>query len=148
MRNYETLLRNISSWLRPHGMLFVHIFAHRTLMYPFETEGNDNWMGRFFFTGGLMPSASTLLWFQDNLQLERQWNVAGTHYQRTANHWLNNHDANEAAIMQVLTKAYGARNAALWSQRWRMFWMACAELFGYADGQEWMVAHYRFMRRR
>jgi cyclopropane-fatty-acyl-phospholipid synthase len=147
MRNYDTLLRNISTWLRPNGRLFVHIFVHRTLMYPFETQGDDNWMGRFFFTGGLMPSAGTLLWFQNDLQLERQWMVDGTHYERTANHWLQNHDANKAAIMRVLAQAYGSQNAALWSQRWRMFWMACAELFGYANGREWLVAHYRFARR-
>jgi cyclopropane-fatty-acyl-phospholipid synthase len=147
MRNYETLLGNISKWLRPHGRLFVHIFAHRTLMYPFETQGDDNWMGRFFFTGGLMPSAGTLLWFQNHLQLERQWLVDGTHYQRTANHWLENHDANQDAIMRVLAQAYGEQNSALWSQRWRMFWMACAELFGYGGGGEWVVAHYRFARR-
>ena len=79
---------------------------------------------------------------------EQRWHLDGTHYQRTANHWLQNHDANKGAILQVLAQAYGAQNAQLWSQRWRMFWMACAELFGYADGQEWVVAHYRFARRR
>jgi cyclopropane-fatty-acyl-phospholipid synthase len=147
VRNYDTLLRNIGTWLRPGGKLFVHIFAHRTLMYPFETEGDDNWMGRFFFTGGLMPSASTLLCFQSRLDIEQQWLVEGTHYERTANHWLANQDAHQSAVMEALTGAYGAQNAPLWFQRWRMFWMACAELFGYADGQEWLVAHYRFARR-
>jgi cyclopropane-fatty-acyl-phospholipid synthase len=147
VRNYETLLRNIASWLRPGGKLFVHIFAHRTLMYPFETQGDDNWLGRFFFTGGLMPSTSTLLHFQSQLGIEQQWLVDGTHYERTANHWLANQDANQGAVMQALTGAYGAKNADLWFQRWRMFWMACAELFGYAGGQEWLVAHYRFARR-
>ncbi|HET7649285.1 MAG TPA: cyclopropane-fatty-acyl-phospholipid synthase family protein [Gammaproteobacteria bacterium] len=145
MRNYETLLSRIAGWLRPGGKLFVHIFAHRTLMYPFETTGEDNWMGRHFFTGGLMPSTDTLLWFQRHLQIEQRWLVDGTHYQRSANHWLANQDARRDAVMRILTTAYGD-HAALWFQRWRMFWMACAELFGYADGQEWLVAHYRFVR--
>jgi cyclopropane-fatty-acyl-phospholipid synthase len=125
----------------------VHIFAHRSCLYPFETEGDDNWMGRFFFTGGLMPSAHTLLCFQRDVQIEQQWLLDGTHYERTANHWLANHDARGAEVLAILQETYGAANAALWSQRWRMFWMACAELFGYARGQEWLVAHYRFARR-
>lgn len=145
MRNYATLLGNIASWLRPGGKLFVHIFAHATLMYPFETAGEDNWMGRHFFTGGLMPASDTLLWFQRDLQIEQRWHVDGTHYQRTANHWLANQDAQRDAVMDTLRGAYG-EHAPLWFQRWRMFWMACAEMFGYARGQEWLVAHYRFVR--
>jgi cyclopropane-fatty-acyl-phospholipid synthase len=145
VRNYQVLLGRIADWLKPGGKLFVHIFAHRTLMYPFETGGEDNWMGRHFFTGGLMPAADTLLWFQRDLQIEQRWHVDGTHYQRTANHWLARQDSNRAAVTATLTEAYGAA-APLWFQRWRMFWMACAELFGYADGQEWLVAHYRFVR--
>lgn len=146
MRNYDMLLGNIARWLRPGGKLFVHIFAHNTLMYPFETEGEDNWMGRHFFTGGLMPAADTLLWFQDALRIERRWHVDGRHYERTANDWLKNQDARRDEVMAVLRDAYGPTLAPLWFQRWRMFWMACAELFGYADGQEWLVAHYRFVR--
>ena len=146
MRNYETLLGDISEWLKPGGKLFVHIFVHRTLMYPFETEGKDNWMGRHFFTGGLMPASDTLLWFQRDLKIEQRWHVDGTHYQRTANHWLENQDAARDQVMAVMREAYGESHAALWFQRWRMFWMACAEMFGYADGQEWLVAHYRFAR--
>ncbi len=146
MRNYDTLLKRIAGWLRPGGKLFVHIFAHKTAMYPFETEGDDNWMGRHFFTGGLMPASDTLLWFQSALHIERRWYVDGTHYQRTANHWLANQDAHREQVMQVLTQAYGGSAAPLWFQRWRMFWMSCAELFGYAGGQEWLVAHYRFVR--
>jgi cyclopropane-fatty-acyl-phospholipid synthase len=147
MRNYEALLSRIASWLKPDGKLFVHIFAHRTLMYPFETPGEGNWMGRHFFTGGLMPAADTLLWFQRDLQLQARWEVDGTHYQRTADDWLANQDRNRTAVMRVLESAYGKELAPLWFQRWRMFWMACAELFGYADGQEWGVMHYRFARR-
>ncbi|SFK93454.1 SAM-dependent methyltransferase [Rhodanobacter glycinis] len=145
MRNYQTLLGRIGEWLKPGGKLFVHIFAHRTLMYPFETAGEDNWMGRHFFTGGLMPAADTLLHFQQALQIEQRWLVDGTHYQKSANHWLQRQDRQRDAVMAVLAQAYG-EHAALWFQRWRMFWMSCAELFGYADGQEWLVAHYRFVR--
>ena len=145
MRNYETLLGRIARWLRPGGKLFVHIFCHRELLYPFETEGDDNWMGRYFFTGGLMPSADTLLWFQNDLRIERQWRLSGAHYERTANAWLANQDAHQDEVMRVLVDAYG-NEAKVWNQRWRMFWMACAELFGYRGGNEWMVAHYRFAR--
>ncbi|AWH53591.1 SAM-dependent methyltransferase [Stenotrophomonas sp. ESTM1D_MKCIP4_1] len=147
VRNYAQLLQRIAGWLRPDGALFVHIFAHRTLMYPFETEGDDNWMGRHFFTGGLMPAADTLLHFQQHLQLDQRWLLDGTHYQRTANHWLDNQDAARAQLMPVLQTTYGEAAARIWWQRWRMFWMACAELFGYDDGQQWLVAHYLFRPR-
>jgi cyclopropane-fatty-acyl-phospholipid synthase len=146
MRNYPQLLQRIHGWLTPQGKLFVHIFVHRTLMYPFETEGDDNWMGRHFFTGGLMPAADTLLFFQQHLHLEQRWLLDGTHYQRTANHWLANQDRDKDAVMAVLRQCYGDAAAPLWHQRWRMFWMACAELFGYQQGQQWQVAHYLFDR--
>jgi len=145
MRNYDALLARVGTWLRPGGKLFVHIFCHRTLLYPFETEGDDNWMGRHFFTGGLMPSADTLAFFQRNLHLDQRWLLDGRHYERTANHWLEMQDARRDAVMPILREAYGDA-ADLWAQRWRMFWMACAELFGYDQGQQWMVAHYRFNR--
>ncbi len=145
MRNYQTLMSRIAGWLKPGGKLFVHIFAHRTLMYPFETAGDDNWLGRHFFTGGQMPAADTLLMFQRDIAIEQRWLVDGTHYQRSANHWLANQDDQRDAVMTVLSRAYGD-TASLWFQRWRMFWMSCAELFGYARGQEWLVAHYRFAR--
>jgi cyclopropane-fatty-acyl-phospholipid synthase len=146
MRNYDTLLGRIASWLRPGGKLFVHIFCHRELMYPFETDGDDNWMGRYFFTGGLMPAADTLLWFQRELIIEQQWRLSGTHYEKTANAWLANQDAHRIEVLQILEQAYG-KDASLWHQRWRMFWMACAELFGYRDGSEWLVGHYLFEKR-
>lgn len=147
MRNYEHLLGRIAHWLRPGGKLFVHIFCHREVMYPFETEGEDNWMGRYFFTGGLMPAADTLLYFQRDLRLEEQWRVNGRHYQQTSEHWLQNTDRHRDAILQTFAATYGADQAARWLQRWRMFYMACAELFGYRDGEEWLVGHYRFVKR-
>jgi cyclopropane-fatty-acyl-phospholipid synthase len=146
VRNYELLLRRIASWLRPEGKLFTHLFVNRFHMYPFETHGEDNWLGRHFFTGGLMPAANTLLYFQRDLQLEEVWHVQGTHYQRAANDWLRNQDARRDSVMRTLIQAYGPDNAALWFERWRIFWMACAELFGYDGGREWFVAHYRFAR--
>ena len=147
MRNYQHLLGKVAGWLVADGKLFVHIFCHRSLMYPFETEGGDNWMGKYFFTGGLMPSADTLLHFQQHLSIEQRWLLPGTHYQRTANHWLENQDRHRDEVMSVLATAYGAQDAARWNQRWRMFWMACAELFGYEGGNQWLVAHYLFSRK-
>lgn len=146
MRNYDTLMTRIGDWLRVDGKLFVHIFCHRTLSYPFETDGESNWMGRHFFTGGLMPSADTLLWFQSKLAIQQRWLVDGSHYQRTANHWLDAQDQHRDVLMPVLRETYGDA-ADLWFQRWRMFWMACAELFGYDNGNQWMVGHYLFQRR-
>jgi len=146
MRNYDRLLANISGWLRPRGKLFVHIFCHRELLYPFETHGDDNWMGRYFFTGGLMPSADTLLWFQRDLEIEQQWRLSGTHYEKTANAWLANQDAHRDEVLDVLRAVYGDA-AQIWAQRWRMFWMACAELFGFRGGNEWLVGHYRFVKK-
>lgn len=147
MRNYALLMERIAGWLTPDGRLFVHIFCHRSLLYPFSTGDDFDWMARHFFTGGIMPAEDTLLYFQDHLRLEQQWRVAGTHYQQTAEHWLQNQDRNRAAILPVLAGVYGPDQASLWFNRWRMFFMAVAELFGYAGGTEWFVAHYRFGRR-
>jgi cyclopropane-fatty-acyl-phospholipid synthase len=146
MRNYATLLGRIANWMEDDAKLFVHIFCHRELMYPFETDGDDNWMGRHFFTGGLMPAADTLLHFQQHLVLQQQWRLSGTHYEKTANHWLANQDAKRDEVLRALQPVYG-QDAARWHQRWRMFWMACAELFGYDGGNQWLVAHYRFAKR-
>ncbi|MEE4184269.1 MAG: class I SAM-dependent methyltransferase [Gammaproteobacteria bacterium] len=146
MRNYGLLMQRIAEWLRPDGKLFVHIFCHRHLMYPFTTEGEYDWMGKYFFTGGLMPAESTLLYFQNDLRIEDQWRVSGRHYEKTSNAWLQRMDRNRAEIMPVFVDTYGAADAERWFQRWRMFFMAVAELFGYANGTEWMVAHYRFRK--
>jgi cyclopropane-fatty-acyl-phospholipid synthase len=147
MRNYELLLHRVSSWMKPDGRLFVHIFCHREYAYVFEAEGEDNWMGKYFFSGGIMPSDDLLLYFQDAAALEDHWRVDGTHYERTANHWLENMDSRKDAVMPVLERTYGEKNAALWFQRWRIFFMACAELWGFRKGQEWWVAHYLFRKR-
>lgn len=147
MRNYRALMAKIAGWLDPDGRLFVHIFCHREVMYPFQDEGRYDWMARHFFTGGVMPASDTLLYFQDDLVLEADWLCPGTHYERTANAWVHRMDGNRQAIMSILSQVYGKRHARIWFQRWRMFFMACAELFGYRSGGEWLVAHYRFAPR-
>ena len=144
MRNYQRLLERIAGWLKPRGTLFVHIFAHRELAYPFEVRTPSDWMARWFFTGGLMPSMGLLRQFQQDLALTEEWQVEGRHYERTANDWLANMDRNAAVIRPLLAHAYGAAEAHRWWIRWRVFFMACAELFGYAGGNEWLIAHYLF----
>ncbi|RBK04519.1 SAM-dependent methyltransferase, partial [Xanthomonas oryzae pv. oryzae] len=146
MRNYRELLARVGNWMAPGGKLFVHIFCHRDLAYPFEVAGEDNWMGRHFFTGGLMPAADTLLHFQQDVVIEQRWVLSGEHYEKTANAWLENQDRHRDQIMPLLKQTYGD-DAQRWWQRWRMFWLACAELFGYDKGREWGVAHYRFVKR-
>ena len=148
VRNYALLLNRISGWLKNEGKLFVHIFCHRNLMYPFETEGDDNWMARHFFTSGLMPAADTLLYFQDDLHIERRWNVSGKNYQQTARAWLNNLDTRREEAAAALQDVCGDGEISRSIQRWRMFFMACEELFGYKGGREWLVCHYLFSKRQ
>jgi cyclopropane-fatty-acyl-phospholipid synthase len=123
------------------------VFCHREHAYPFETDGADNWMGRYFFTGGLMPSVELLPSFDNDLALDHLWRVNGYHYRRTAEAWLENLDARRDELLPVLAATYGDGDAKRWFERWRMFFLACAELFGYRDGHEWLVAHYLFRRK-
>lgn len=148
MKNYELLMERISRWLAPEGKLFVHIFTHKEYSYPFETEGEDNWMGKYFFTGGQMPSHHLLARFQKDFLLEEDWKWNGMHYSKTSEAWLTNMDHQRDLIMPILSEVYGPKNSTLWFQRWRIFFMACAELFGYRQGEEWGVSHYRFVSRR
>lgn len=142
MRNYEALLGRIASWLRPAGKLFVHIFCHRRASYPFETNGDNDWMARHFFTGGLMPSFDLLGHFDRDLVIRRRWQVDGRHYARTCEDWLRNLDRNHATLRAILKQASGDTAPAVLLRRWRMFLMACAELFAFAGGKEWFVGHY------
>lgn len=145
MHNWRELLHRITGWLDPGGKLFVHVFCHRRYAYPFETNGAGNWLGRYFFTGGLMPSLDLLPRFQGSLVLEKTWEVGGEHYARTAKAWALNLAAHEPDVRRVFATTYGAE-ADLWLQRWRVFFLACAELFGYRRGTEWLVGHYRLRK--
>ena len=142
MRNWRVLLSRIASWLRPGGTLFVHVFRHRAFAYAFETEGEGNWMGRHFFTGGIMPSDDLIARFQDDLRLASRWRWSGTHYARTSEAWLERMDARREAILPILAEVYGPGDAERWFHRWRIFFLSCAELFGYQNGEEWGVSHY------
>lgn len=147
LRNYQEFFRRAQCWLKPGGKLFTHIFTHRDFPYFFETRGSDNWMGRYFFTGGQMPSRNLLPQFQEVLTLEQQWEWSGTHYQKTSEAWLQNMDLRRIEVQAVLERVYGPATAKLWFHRWRVFFISCAELFGYDEGTEWGVSHYLFHRK-
>ncbi len=144
MRNWEQLMRRIAGWLTPEGKLFIHIFCHRDNAYLFQTEGAVDWMGRHFFTGGLMPSEDLPRYFQEDLVLEGQWRVNGRHYARTCRAWLRRLDADRTAARDIFSGEYGPGEAARQVQRWRLFFMACEELFAWKGGEEWFVTHCLF----
>ncbi len=148
MRNWGLLFERIHDCLLPDGKFFLHIFCHRATPYLFVDKGPSDWMSRYFFAGGMMPSDDLPLCFQQRLRLARRWRWDGAHYQKTASAWLANMDRQREHIWPILESTYGRQHAGLWWTRWRIFFMACAELFGYDDGQQWWVSHYLFERPR
>ena len=148
MRNYQQLLAKVSSFLKPEGKLFVHIFTHKTLAYKYEVIDDTDWMSKYFFSGGIMPSNHLLCYFNDDLKIVKHWVVNGQNYGKTAEAWLANMDLHKKEIMPILATTYGQGNALKWWVYWRLFYMACAELFNYSGGNEWMVCHYLFAKNK
>lgn len=146
MRNYREMFKRINGWLRPGGKFFMHIFVHRTVPYLFEDRDASDWMSRYFFSGGMMPSDDLPLFFQDQLKIEKRWRWNGTHYQKTSEAWLQNLDNRREQVWPFLEQTYGRDFAKMWLVRWRMFFLAVAELFAYNDGNEWFVSHYLLNR--
>lgn len=144
MKNYQLLLERISGWLKPTGQLFVHIFTHKDTSYHYEIEDENDWMSRYFFTGGQMPSDDLLHYYQEHLTLANHWQVSGTHYEKTSNAWLERMDADKEQLYPLIEKTYGNDQALKWWVYWRVFYMACAELWAYKKGEEWFVSHYLF----
>lgn len=145
VRNHKLLFQRIATWLKEDGRFFVHIFCHDRHAYPYETEGDANWMGRYFFTGGMMPSFDLLSGYNEDLSVVSEWKVNGKHYERTCHQWLARLDGRRDDVMPIMESVYGTEQANVWFGRWRLFFLACAELFAYRKGEEWYVAHYLFI---
>ncbi len=141
MSNWRGLLERVRGWLKPDGRLFLHVFTHRSRSYRFRHDADD-WIGKYFFTGGIMPAHDLVHRFPDLFTVEAEWRWSGTNYRRTALDWLDNFDHQYDRIMPILRQVYGGK-AELWRKRWRLFFMATAGLWGHAGGSEWGIGHYR-----
>ncbi|MDZ4772427.1 MAG: cyclopropane-fatty-acyl-phospholipid synthase family protein [Planctomycetota bacterium] len=141
MRNWELLLGRVATWLRSDGRLFLHVFAHRSFAYPFDVRDESDWMSRYFFSGGMMPSHDLAVSVTSPFVSEEDWIVPGTHYARTSEDWLRLLEAHRVEVLALFRETYGVDDADIWYQRWRLFYLACAELFAYRDGTEWIVSH-------
>ena len=146
VRNHRGLFQRIHSWLNPDGKLFTHVFCHRSTSYPFEVEGEDDWMSKHFFSGGTMPADELFLRISGSLELETRWRWSGIHYAKTSECWLENLDRNQSEVLELFKNEMSPEQAKRTFHRWRIFFLACAETFGFANGQEWWVSHYLFRK--
>jgi cyclopropane-fatty-acyl-phospholipid synthase len=146
MRNYQKLMKKVASCLKPDGKLFIHIFTHKEYAYLFEVKDESDWTSKYFFTGGIMPSDDLMFYFNDDLTVEKHWHVSGSHYSKTSEAWLKNMDSHKVEIMPLFEETYGKDQARKWWVYWRLFYLACAELWSYNHGNEWIVSHYLFRK--
>jgi cyclopropane-fatty-acyl-phospholipid synthase len=142
MANWQPLLQRMRDCLAPDGFMFMHVFANKHASYRFMVENKDDWIAQHYFSGGIMPSRALIRQFPDCFAVDAEWWWNGRHYERTAQHWLQNFDRNADAVFDVLERVYG-RDAKLWQRRWRLFFLATMGLFGHSGGDEWGVSHYR-----
>ncbi len=142
MRNYELLLEKVAGFLKIEGKLFVHIFSHHTYPFLYENNSAKDWMARHFFTGGIMPSQDLIHYFLKSFALERQWAVPGNHYRYTLEAWLQKMDRHREQVSPLFIETYGHEEAEKWWNYWRLFFLSCAEFFGFNGGNEWFVSHY------
>lgn len=147
MQNYQLLMKKVAGFLEPGGKLFIHIFRHKSTPYLFEVKGSGDWMAKYFFTGGMMPSAHLPLYFADDVAIEKHWAVSGLHYHKTCEAWLQKMDQQKDTIMPIFKKVYGTKEAKRWWVYWRIFFIACSELFATNNGDEWSVGHYLFTKK-
>jgi cyclopropane-fatty-acyl-phospholipid synthase len=147
LRNWPQAFARVARWLAPEGRFFMHVFAHREAPYAFVERDASDWMSKHFFSGGMMPSDDLALHCQDDLRLLQRWRWNGSHYQRTSEAWLRNMDDARERLMPLFVRTYGEEDAGVWWMRWRLFFLSVAELFGYADGEQWWVSHYLFDKR-
>lgn len=146
VRNHRRLFRRIHAWLKEEGKLFTHVFCHRSTSYPFEVDGEDDWMSKHFFSGGTMPADELFLRIAGPLELESRWRWSGQHYAKTSECWLENLDRRKTEVLPIFEKEMSPDEAIRMFHRWRIFFLACAETFGFAKGQEWWVSHYLFRK--
>ena len=93
-----------------------------------------------------MPSINLLPSTAKPFKELNRWKINGMHYSKTLEAWLSKQDQQEDIIKEQFSKTYG-KDTKLWIQRWRLFYLACSELFAYNDGNEWLVMHYLLAKR-
>ena len=146
LRNHSLLFDRLNTWLKDDGRIFIHVFAHHKESYLFEVEHERDWMAEHFFTGGMMPSINYLPSAAKPFKELNRWEINGAHYSKTLEAWLLKQDQEERIILKHFLNTYG-KDSKLWIQRWRIFYLACSELFAYNGGKEWPVMHYLFAKR-
>ena len=144
LRNYKLILNSLNHALKSDGKLFIHIFCHKKLTYLYEVKNNLDWMTKYFFQGGIMPSKDIFQYFEGELEMINQWDINGNHYSKTCKAWLNNHYKNKKKILDIFEKHYD--EPKIWFNRWRIFFLSCEAFFALNNGKEYFVGHYLFKK--